>query len=226
MNYEIKGGQLPVVICTLNEGETIVCESGAMSWMSANFTNEAKVGGFGKMLGRAMTGESVALNHYTAQGAPGLIAFSSNVPGDIRALKVDAEHSYICQKGSFLAAEEGVTLSTKFQSKIGAGFLGGEGFLMQQLSGEGTAFVEVDGSVIEYELEAGQTMIISTGYLAMMDSTVTMSVKKVEGGLKNMILGGEGFVHTTVTGPGHIWVQTMPAAAIARALSKLTPSKK
>ena len=209
MKYEIKGGTFPVVICVLEEGEVMTTSPGAMSWMSSNMTNDSKLAGAGSMLGRLVTGESIAMNNYSPTSGEGMIAFASDSPGEIRPIHLDGTRSYICQKGSFLACTSGVTLSSHINSNVGVGILGGEGFVMQKLTGTGTAFVELRGAVIEYELEAGQTLVVSTGHLAYMEDTVSMNIKKVEGGFKNMVLGGEGFTQTTLTGPGHVWLATI-----------------
>ena len=181
MKYEIKGGNLPVVICTLQPGETMVTESGAMSWMSPNMKMETGAkGGLGGAFGRMFSGESIFQNRYTAQKDEGLIAFASS-------------------------------------------FFGGEGFIMQKLSGSGTAFLEIDGSTVEYDLERGQSMIVDTGYLAAMDDTCTMEIVSVPG-VKNKLFGGEGLFNTVVHGPGHIILQSMPISAVANCLSPFFPS--
>ena len=224
MQYEIKGDQLPVVVCTLNPGESMITERGAMSWMTSNMKMETKAGGVGKALGRMFSGESIFQNKYTAEGSQGLIAFASSFPGEIRALQIAPGQSIIAQKSAFLAAEPGVELSIHFKKKLGAGFFGGEGFIMQKLSGSGTAFVEIDGSVVEYQLAAGQTMLLDTGYLAMMDETVSMDIEMVKG-VKNILLGGEGMFNTKVTGPGRVWIQTMPISAVASIIATRLPTK-
>ncbi|MBO4927210.1 MAG: TIGR00266 family protein [Clostridiales bacterium] len=224
MQYEIKGDQLPVVVCTLNPGESMITERGAMSWMTSNMKMETQAGGVGKALGRMFSGESIFQNKYTAEGSQGLIAFASSFPGEIRALQIAPGQSIIAQKSAFLAAEPGVELSIHFKKKLGAGFFGGEGFIMQKLSGSGTAFVEIDGSVVEYQLQAGQTMLLDTGYLAMMDETVSMDIEMVKG-VKNIILGGEGMFNTKVTGPGRVWIQTMPISAVASIIATRLPTK-
>ena len=175
---------------------------------------ETQAGGVGKALGRMFSGESLFLNKYTAEGSQGLIAFASSFPGEIRAIQITPGNSIIAQKSAFLAAEPGVELSVHFRRKLGAGFFGGEGFIMQKLSGNGTAFVEIDGSVVEYQLQAGQSMYLDTGYLAMMDETVSMDIEMVKG-VKNIFFGGEGMFNTKVTGPGRIWIQTMPISTVA-----------
>ena len=163
-------------------------------------------------------------NHYTAQGN-GLIAFASSFPGSIVAYDIQPGNEIIAQKSAFLAATMGVELSVAFQKKLGSGFFGGEGFIMQKLSGTGTAFLEFDGYVKSYELAAGQQIILDTGYLAAMTASCTMDVQTVPG-VKNMLLGGEGLFNTVVSGPGTIWIQTMPASHLAGALRKYLPAGK
>ena len=218
MRYEITGDQLPVVVCHLAPGESLITEKGAMSWMSSNMRMRTQAtGGVGKAVGRLFSGESMFQNKYTAEGSEGLIAFASSFPGEIRAIQITPDHPIVAQKTAFLAAEEGVELSIFFRKKLGAGLFGGEGFIMQKLSGNGTAFVEIDGSVVEYELLPGQTMLIDTGYLAMMEETVSMDIEMVHGA-KNVFLGGEGLFNTRVTGPGKVWIQTMPISKILNIL--------
>ena len=156
MKYEIQGEPMPVVICHLEGGESMITERGSMVWMSPNMKMETGAGGLGKAFGRMFSGDSIFQNTYTAQGGPGMIAFASSFPGAIRAVEIDPAHPVVVQKSGFLASEEGVELSIFFQKKMGAGFFGGEGFIMQKLSGSGTAFVELDGSVVEYDLQPGQ----------------------------------------------------------------------
>ncbi len=214
MNFTIEGEPLPVVICNLENGETMITEKGAMSWMSPNMKMETKGGGFGKMIGRAFSGEAMFQNLYTAQNGPGMIAFASSFPGSIRPFQIGPGMEIIAQKSAFLASTSGVQLSVHFQKKLGGGFFGGEGFIMQKLSGNGTAFLEFDGHVKEYELAPGQQLIIDTGYLAAMTGSCQMDVQTVPG-LKNAIFGGEGLFNTVVTGPGRVWIQTMPINQMA-----------
>ncbi len=217
--YEILGGNLPVVVCELSAGESMITESGSMSWMSPNMKMETiSGGGMKKMFGRLMSGDSMFQNRYTAEGADGTIAFASSFPGAIKALDISNGHSMIVQKSAFLASEEGVELSMHFQKKLGKGMFGGEGFIMQKLSGNGTAFVEIDGHAVEYELDAGQEILISTGYLAAMEETCTMDVVAVKG-VKNMLVGGEGVFNTVVRGPGKVILQTMPISKVAELLT-------
>lgn len=215
---------MPIVICQLEDGESVICESGAMSWMSPNLEMETSGGGAGKVFGRMFSGEGMFQNRYTARKGAGMIAFASKFPGDIRAVEITRDSPVICQKGAFLASTEGVELSVAFQQKFSTGLFGGEGFIMQKLSGNGTAFIEIDGSTIEYNLEPGQQMLIDTGYLAMMDATVKMEIQKIKG-LKNVMLGGEGLFNTLVTGPGRVVIQTMPISGFAAFIASLLPRK-
>ncbi len=224
MKYTLLGEPLPVVICDVEPGETLITEGGAMSWMSPNMKMETTSGGgFGKMLGRMFAGDSLFLNRYTAQRGPGQIAFASSFPGSIRAIQIEPGREVIAQKSAFLAAEEGVDLSVHFQKRMGAGLFGGEGFIMQKLSGKGTAFIEIDGYAVEYVLQAGQSMIVDTGYLAMMDASCSIDVIPVQGGAKNMLFGGEGLFNTVVSGPGKVVLQTMPAYKVAGAIIPYIP---
>lgn len=225
MNYQIYGEPMPVVICNLAPEETMISEAGAMSWMSTNMEMKTVGGGAGKMLGRMFSGESLFHNHYTAKQGPGMIAFASSFPGSIRAFEISPDHPIICQKKAFLASTAGVELSVFMQKKIMSGLFGGEGFVMQKLSGSGMAFIEIDGSTMEYNLAPGQQMVIDTGYLAMMDATVQLEVQQVKG-VKNVLFGGESLFNTILTGPGRILLQTMPMSNFVGAISALLPNKK
>lgn len=224
--YEILGGNLPVVVCELAAGESMITESGSMSWMSPNMKMETTSGGgMKKMLGRLASGDSVFQNRYTAEGGDGTIAFASSFPGAIKELQISNGHSMIVQKSAFLASEEGVELSMHFQKKLGKALFGGEGFVMQKLSGNGMAFIEIDGHAVEYDLAPGQEILISTGYLAAMEETCTMDVVTVKGA-KNMLLGGEGIFNTVVKGPGIVILQTMPITKVAELLIPFFGDKK
>ncbi len=219
MRYNIVGEPLSVVICDVNPGEVLFTESGSMSWMSPNMKMETTSnGGIGKALGRMFAGENLFMNKYTAMGGPGQIAFAASFPGSIRPMQITPDRPMIVQKRSFLAGEAGVELSVHFHRKLGSGFFGGEGFIMQKLSGNGTAFIEIDGYCIEYDLAPGQSIVVDTGYLAAMESTCSMDVVTVPG-VKNMLFGGEGLFNTVITGPGRVMLQTMPAYAVAGAIS-------
>ncbi len=223
MQYKIIGEPLPVVECQLAAGEAMITERGSMCWMSPNMKMETSAGGVGKAFGRMFSGESMFQNTYTAQGGPGMISFASSFPGSIRVIDIAPGREVVVQKSGFLASEAGVELSVFFQKKASAGFFGGEGFIMQKLSGQGTAFVEIDGYAVEYELAPGQQMVIDTGYLAMCDASCSIDIVSVKG-VKNVLFGGEGLFNTVVTGPGKIVLQTMPISSFAGALGPFVSS--
>ncbi len=210
-----------MVICQLQDGESMITEKGSMVWMSPNMAMETQGGGLGKMFSKAFSGESMFHNVYTAQG-DGMIAFGSSFPGKILAVEVGSGRELILQKSAFLASQPTVELSIAFNKKLGVGFFGGEGFIMQRLSGYGMAFVEIDGDLVEYDLAPGQQLVVDTGNVAGFESTVTMDIRQVPG-LKNKLMGGEGLFNTYLTGPGKIWLQTMPIISMAAALSGLLP---
>ena len=216
MKYEIKGGAFPIVVCHLSNGEQMITEKGSMVWMTPNMQMQTKGGGVGKMFSKAFSGESMFQNVYTANG-DGMITFGSSFPGKVVPIEIAPGREFIVQKSAFLASEAGVELSIHFNKKIGAGFFGGEGFIMQKLSGSGTAFIEIDGELVEYELQAGQKLVVDTGNVAGFESTVAIDIQKVPG-VKNMLFGGEGFFNTVLTGPGKIWLQTMPIVNVAGAI--------
>lgn len=220
INYVIEGGNLPVVICYPEEGQTLCTESGAMSWMSPNMKMDTNTGGgLKKMFGRMFSGESLFLNEYTAQGGRGLIAFAASFPGSIIPYEVTPGKGIIVQKRGFLAMEKGLELSVYFQKKMSKGFFGGEGFIMQRITGNGMVFLEIDGYCKEYDLGPGQSIVVDTGYLAAMSESCTMDVQTVQGA-KNIFLGGEGLFHTRITGPGKVYIQSMPVINTAQ---RLTP---
>lgn len=220
MKYEIKGDTLPVAICTLSGGETMISEAGAMGWMTGNISMDTNMkGGLLGGLGRAFSGESVFLNTFTSSGGEGQVAFPSSFPGKIVAKTLGAGERLIAQKGAFLAGTQDLTLKVAFKKKIGAGFFGGEGFILQELMGPGLALLEFDGHVEEYDLKAGETMLVDTGNVAMFEASVGYDIEMVKG-LKNIFLGGEGLFLTRLTGPGKIYLQSMPIQNLAGQLSR------
>ncbi len=219
IRYDIEGGNLPVVICYPEAGQSLCTESGAMSWMSPNMKMDTNTGGgLKKAFGRIFTGESIFMNEYTAEGGRGMIAFASSFPGSIIPYEVTPGNGIIVQKRSFLAMEKGLDLSVYFQKRLGKGFFGGEGFIMQRITGNGLVFLEIDGYCKKYELRAGQSILVDTGYLAAMSESCTMDIQTVKGA-KNIFLGGEGLFHTRITGPGMVYLQSMPAIHTAQALA-------
>lgn len=219
LKYEIEGGNLPVVICYPEAGQTICTEKGSMSWMSPNMEMQTNTGGgFKKALGRFFAGESIFLNEYTPRNGSGMIAFASSFPGSIIPFEVTPGNGIIVQKNGFLAMEKGLNLSVYLQERIGSGFFGGEGFIMQKIAGDGLVFIEIDGHCKEYVLQAGESMIVDTGYVAAMSESCSMDIQSVKG-VKNVLFGGEGIFHTRITGPGKVYIQSMPVINTAQVLS-------
>lgn len=220
MKYEIKNQPFTVLTLNLEAGEAVKTQSGAMAWMTPGITMETKTGGLGGMLKKAVAGESLALNRYTAQQA-GELTLAKRCPGDILMFNI-GEMPIIAQKSSFLASTESVQMDIYLQKKISTGLFGGEGFIMQKYSGSGYAWLEVDGAVQERELAAGEQLVVDSGYVAAMEATCSMEIQTVKG-LTNVVLGGEGLFNTVVTGPGKVWLQTMPVSALAMSLYAFMP---
>ena len=225
MKYEIKGGSFPIVECTLKKGESMITQSGSMCWMDNSITMDTSSNwGIEKIVGRLFTNEKLFQNIYTSEKDDSRISFGTCVPGAIMAIELKGGESIICQKSAFLASYGNVELSTFFNKKIGVGLFGGEGFIMQKITGEGIVFIEIDGASMEYELKEGEQLVLSTGYLVSMDETCTIDVQTVKG-LKNIILGGEGIFNTIITGPGKVVVQTMPLARLANSIIPFLPKQ-
>ena len=223
MEYEIIGGSFPVVECTLKSGEAMITQSGSMAYMDPTITMETSTnGGLKKVVGRLFSNEHLFQNIYTSTKDGSKIAFGTCVPGSIMAVKITKGKTLLCQKSSFLASYGNIELSTFFNKKIGVGIFGGEGFIIQKITGEGIVFIEIDGSMKEFELEENQQLVLSTGHLVSMDDTCSIDVKTVKG-LKNIILGGEGLFNTVVTGPGKVTVQTMPLPKLATCIVPYLP---
>lgn len=224
MRYEIRGGNLPVAICYLSANETMYTESGGMGWMSDNFDMDTNMkGGLFGGLGRAISGESLFVTFYRCRGPEGMIAFPSSFPGKIEAVSLQPGQSIIAQKHSFLAAESSVKLEMHFRKNIGSGFFGGEGFVLQKITGPGTAFCEFDGDLVQYTLAPGQTLKVDTGHVAMFEPTISFDIEMLKG-FKNILFGGEGLFLANLRGPGKVWLQTMPIPNLAHTIIPFLPS--
>jgi uncharacterized protein (TIGR00266 family) len=225
MEYKIIGTTMQAVILELDPGETVYSEGGGMAWMSGNIVMQTNTrgSGLGGMFKRALTGESLFLNEFTSQGGKGIIAFASDFPGKIVPVALSEGQSMIVQKQAFLCAEKTVSMEIHFRKKLGAGFFGGEGFIMQKITGPGVAFVCLDGEIMEYTLESGQVLKVDTGHVAMYEPTVDLDVEMMRG-FRNVLFGGEGLFLTTLRGPGRIWLQTMPTMNLAKAIAGYLPS--
>lgn len=218
MKFEVKDAPFSILVCQLDGGEMMKCQSGAMAWMTRSVKMQTKSGGLGGMFKKAISGESLFLNNYVAE-APGEIAFGMSFPGHILAVDV-TQMPLVAQKKAFLACESTVSMDVFLQKKIGAGFFGGEGFIMEKFSGSGYAFLEVDGAVEEKILGPGEQLVVDSGYVAAMEQSVSMDIEMVKG-LGNIAFGGEGLFNTILTGPGRVWLQTMPISALANSLAPL-----
>ncbi|MBO9312325.1 MAG: TIGR00266 family protein [Chloroflexus sp.] len=224
LRYKIIGTTMQAVILEVPAGQTVFSERGGMSWMSANVQMQTNMeGGLGGAFKRMFSGESIFMVNFTPQGGPGIIGFSAEFPGKIVPLNLGPGQTMICQKDAFMCAERSVSLDIHFRRKLGAGLFGGEGFIMQKITGPGLAFVELDGEIVEYTLEANQMLKVDTGHVAMYEPTVNFDVEIVRG-FKNILFGGEGLFLTTLRGPGRVWLQTMPAMNLAKKLAQYMPS--
>ena len=219
MNYKITGNNLQVVTIELNEAEKVYAEAGAMVYMSSNMKMESKMrGGIMKAIGRKFAGETMFMTEYAPENGKGIVAFGGNVPGTIKPLNITPKTSFIAQKDAFLCAHEGVELTMEFQKRLGALFFGGEGFILQKLSGAGMAYIHACGDFIEFNLEPEQTIKVDTGSVVGWDESVTYDIKRVKG-IKTMFFGGEGVFLTNLTGPGKVIIQSMSLHNLAHALT-------
>lgn len=223
MEYEIIGGSFPMVVCTLQKGETMKNETGAMAFMTSNMKMDTNTGGgLLKGLGRALSGDTIFLNFFTAQSDNAQVGFSSCTPGKIMPIRLNGSNSIIGQKNAFLAAENGVNVDMFFRKKLGAGIFGGEGFVLQKFSGNGLVFLEIDGEIIEKDLQPGEKILLDPGHVAAMEETVDFDIERVKGA-KN-ILFGEGLFFSKLVGPGKVWIQTMPLSKLAAAIIPYLPA--
>lgn len=225
MEYRVDGEDMPSLEIKLKQGESIYTESGGMAWMMGDIEMKTEgQGGLSGMFGRALSGESMFLTTYACRGTSGVIVFTPESPGRILPMDLKSGQAIIAQKDAFMVAEESVALEMHFRKKLGAGIFGGEGFILQKLTGPGTVFVEISGEVREYTLRDGQKMKVDTGHIAMYEPTVDYDIQRVKG-VRNILFGGEGLFLATLTGPGKVWLQTMPLSNLAGAIRRYIPSK-
>jgi uncharacterized protein (TIGR00266 family) len=228
IEYEIKGQELQFVEVELDPGESAIAEAGAMVWKDAAIGMSTVFGGGGgheasfmdKLLSagkRLITGESLFTTVYTHNGSgKARVAFGAPVPGTILPIRLsDIGGTLICQKDSFLAAAKGVSISVHFQQKVLTGLFGGEGFIMQKLSGDGWVFVQMGGTLIERTLTAGEILHVDTGCVAAFSPSVDFDLVTVGGGVKSMLFGGEGLFFAQLKGPGKVWIQSLPFSRLA-----------
>jgi uncharacterized protein (TIGR00266 family) len=207
----------------LEPGEVIYSESGGMSWMTGNVEMKTHSGGgLGRMVRRAVSGESLFITDFFVKSGRGTVAFASEFPGKVIPFNLRPSESIIVQKDAFMCAEKSVDMDMHFRKRLGTGFFGGEGFVMQRITGPGLAFIEVDGEVVEFDLQAGQQLQVDTGHLAAMEASVDFDVTMVKG-FRNILLGGEGLFLASVRGPGKVWLQTMPMSKLAQKMAQFMP---
>ncbi|KAB8145253.1 TIGR00266 family protein [Chloroflexia bacterium SDU3-3] len=225
MEYKIYGTTMQSVVMELDPGETVFSESGGMAWMSGNIAmnTTGRGGGLGGMFKRAISGESLFMVEFTSQGGKGIVAFAADFPGKIVPVHLGEGQQIIAQKDAFLCGEKTIQTDIHFRRNLGSGLFGGEGFILQKLTGPGVAFVSLDGEIVEYTLEPGQVLKVDTGCVAMFEPTVSYDVEMVKG-FKNMLFGGEGLFLSTLRGPGRVWLQTMPIMNLAKAIAGYLPA--
>ena len=225
MKYEIHGEILPSLDVSLEAGEAMYTESGGMAWMKGDIGMETSTrGGLLKGLGRSLAGESLFMTTYTCNSGTGMVTFTPEAPGRIMAFELEPGESLICQKDAFMAAQEGVKLEMHFRKRLGRGLFGGEGFILQKITGPGLVFLEIAGDVREYSLQAGEVLRVDPGHIALYEPGVDYDIAAVRG-LKNVLFSGEGLFLATLRGPGKVWLQSMPLSNLAAKIRKYIPSK-
>ena len=226
MQYDISGTVMQTLSLTLSPGESVFAQTHGMAWMSDLIEMQTHTGG-GMLAGlkRAFGGGSFFITDYTAAGGKGEVAFAPRFPGKILAMELGAGQSLVCRKETFLCAEHGVALDIVLQQRIGAGVFAGEGFILQKVTGPGTVFLDLSGEVIEKTLAAGERIRVHAGHIGMQEPTVSTDISMV-GGFRNMIFGGEGLFLASLTGPGRIWLQSMPVMNLAEEIARYLPTEK
>jgi len=225
IKYHILGTVQQLLAVELQPGQVVFSDAGGMSWMTTTVNMGTKAsGGLGGMLKRAVSGASAFIIDFNATGAPGQAAFSTDFPGKVLPIELDAGQSIIMHKHAFLCAEKSASLDVFFTRKLGAGFFGGEGFILQKLTGPGIVFAELDGDAVEYNLKAGEVMKVEPGHVAMFEASVAFDIQMIKG-IANILAGGEGLFLATLTGPGRIWLHSMTVSKMAHRLMEYIPTK-
>jgi len=225
MEYEINGTFLQAVDIRLAQGEAVFTESGGMAWMSGDVSMKTDTkGGLMAGLGRKLAGESLFMTTYRCHGPEGMVTFTPEAPGQVMVFELAAGQAMICQKDAFMVAEDSVKLQIHFRKKLGAGLFGGEGFILEKVTGPGVVFFEIPGEVREYTLAQGETMEVDPGHIALFEPTVDYDISMVKG-LSNIFFSGEGLFLARMRGPGKVWLQTMPISNLARKIARYIPSK-
>ena len=225
LKYHILGTVQQTLAAELQPNQIIFSDAGAMSWMTSAVAMSTKgSGGLGGMLKRAVSGATIFIIDFTATGAPGQVSFSTDFPGKVLPIELDGGQSVIMHKHAFLCAEKSVGLDAFFTRKLGAGFFGGEGFILQRLTGPGMVFAELDGDAVEYNLKAGEVMKVEPGHVAMFEASVSFDIQMIKG-ITNILAGGEGLFLATLTGPGRIWLHSLTVSKMAHRLIEFIPTK-
>lgn len=227
MKSKITGTTLPVLEIDLEPGDQIISEPGQFSWMSPNVNLQtaamtAGAKGIFGVLGRALSGGGLFMNTYQTTGGTGMVAFAAKVPGTIMEVQVTPDKTYMVHRHGFLCGSHGVELSIGFQRSLGAGIFGGEGLILQKLGGTATAWVELGGEVVAYDLKAGESLLVHPGHIGMFESSVSFDITMMKG-IKNALFGGDGLFIARLTGPGKVHLQTLTMPNLAHALIPYFP---
>ncbi|NNN00345.1 MAG: AIM24 family protein [Acidimicrobiaceae bacterium] len=227
MAHRVLGTTMPVLEVQLQPGQSVISQGGEMSWMTSSVqmaTATSGAGGSGVLgvLKRAVAGGTIFMSQYTAQASAGTVAFAAKMPGHIMAIHVDAQHEYMVSRHGFLAATPEVTLNIGLQQKLGVGIFSGNGFILQRIAGKGTAWIELSGEVITYDLAAGEQMMVHPGHVGLFESSVTIDITMVKG-IKNMLFGADTIFLAKLTGPGKIHLQTLTLPGMAHAMIPYLP---
>jgi len=228
MQHRVTGTTMPVLEFTLDPNDSIVSEAGELSWMSASIqmTTHSQFAGGGGIFGaikRVAGGGSLFMTEYRAVGAPGELAFATRVPGHI--LPVDlSTGDFLVHRHGFLCGTSQVALSIGFQQSLGAGIFGGDGFVLQRVTGQGTAWLELSGEVVTRDLAPGETLRVHPGHVGAFHSSVSFQITRVPG-IRNMIFGGDGIFLAALTGPGRVYLQTLPISRLAHQIAQYLPAQ-
>lgn len=224
MKYRISGTTMQALDVLIEKGEALVTETGGMAWYKGQVDMKTNMpGGLMGGLGRALSGESVFMTTYTATSDQVVITFTPEAPGSIVPIELSPGQVIIAQRDAFMCAQQGVELAVHFKQRLGAGLFGGEGFILQKVTGPGVAFFEIDGETVEMELAANETVHVDPGHIAMFEHTVQHRIDRIKG-VSNVLFGGEGLFLATLTGPGKVWLQTMPLSNLVAKIAASIPS--
>jgi uncharacterized protein (TIGR00266 family) len=228
MQHEVVGSTMPVLEIHLDPNESVIAVSGELSWMTASIEmrTHTQHGGGGGLFGafkRAVSGGSFFMTEYSAQGAAGTVAFAAKLPGHIVPVTVAPGQEYMIHRHGFLCGTPDAILNVGFQQSLGAGIFGGDGFILQRLSGSAQAWVELGGEVVTYELGPGETLRVHPGHVGMFEAAVNFDITRIKG-ISNMLFGGDGIFLAELTGPGRVWLQTLTVANLAHALAPYLPT--